>query len=217
MLPPSLSRFELWADSGPDVFHLSAFKRFTKLTWLWLAFGLNNQENDPDCELVLDMAMPFLQHIVVTDRLHCISAQNMTAEDLFPDVDLMSLKITADARGKSLAEGVVALPKLRTLCLKIYDGEDSEWKLVIPRTNSIEQLDVTGAPTQPRLSLELRKAIINYQCSQLHSVFSLPAFECENFGVGCFAGIHACCCSRTTWSCLFLTYCHYEAAVTYLT
>ncbi len=191
LLPPNLSRLKLWADSGPDVFHLSAFKRFTKLTWLKLGFGLNNKENDPDCELVLDTAMPFLQHIIVTDRLRCISSQDMTAEELFPDVDLLSLKIMADAKGKSLAEGVVALPKLRTLCLKIYDGEGSEWKLVIPKTSSIEQLDVTGAPNQPRLTLELQKAIINYKCSQLHSVFSSPAFDYEDFGVGLFAGIRA--------------------------
>ena len=191
MLPPNLIRLRLWPDSGPDEFNLSAFKRFTKLTWLWLAFGRNIEENDPDCELVLDMAMPFLQHIIVTDRLRCISALDMTAEELFPDVDLLSLKIMADAKGKSLAEGVVALPKLRTLCLKIYDGEGSEWKLVIPKTSSIEQLEVTGAPNQPRLTLELQKAIINYKCIQLHSVFSLPAFDYEYFGVGLFAGIRA--------------------------
>ena len=191
MLPPNLIRLRLWPDSGPDASNLSAFKRFTKLTWLWLAFGQNNQGDDPDCELVLDMAMPFLHQIVVTDRLRCILAQDMTAEDLFPDVDFFSLKIMADARGKSLAEGVVALPKLRTLCLKIYDGEGSKWKLVIPKTSSIEQLEVTGAPNQPRLTLELQKAIINYKCSQLHRVFSSPAFDCEDFGVKVFDGVRA--------------------------
>ena len=190
MLPPSLIRLHLWPDSGPDVFHLSAFKRFTKLTWLKLAFGLNNA-GDPDCDLILDMAMPFMQHVVVSDRLRCISAQDMTAEDLFPVVIFLSLQITADARGKSLAEGVMALPKLRTLCLKIYDGEGSWWKLVVPNTSSIEQLDVTGAPNQPRLRLELQKAITDYTCSQLHSVFSSPAFDCEDFGVPLFDGTHA--------------------------
>ena len=193
MLPPNIIRLNLWPDSGLDVFHLSAFKRFTKLTWLKLAFGLNKEGDDADCELVLDMAMPVLQHIVVTDRLRCILAQDMTAEDLFPNVDLLSLNIMADARGMSLAEGLVALPKLRTLGLKIYYGEGSKWKLAIPKTSSIELLDVTGAPNQPRLILELQKPIIDYKFSQLHSVFSSPAFDCEalKFDVGLFAGICA--------------------------
>ena len=68
-------------------------------------------------------------------------------------------------------------------------AQSGSWSF--PKPSSIEQLEVTGAPNQPRLTLELQKAIINYKCSQLHRVFSSPAFDCEDFGVKVFDGVRA--------------------------